>query len=239
MAPWSGMERDRSVALPRRPAAALPRVRLSPEAVAALRLAWRATWITRALIWAAGLSAVAIWRVSARSHDFDPIGLTSPFGAFGDALVAPSARWDSVWYLAIAGDGYGQGGRPAFFPAYPLLVRAGGWVLGSRLVAGVLISVACFVVALAVLHELTRLELGAGAARWTVIALAASPMSFFFSAVYSESLFLAASAGSLLSARRGRWWWAGALGGVAAATRSAGVVLLVPLVLFAWSARPR
>jgi len=220
------------VALERRAAVALPRP--GPETVAALRLAWRATWTSRVLIWAAGLTAVAIWGVSARSHDFDPAGLTSPFGSFGDALAAPAARWDSVWYLGIAGDGYGAPGRPAFFPLYPLLMRAGGWVLGSRLVAGALISMVCLVIALAVLHELTRLELGAGAARWTMIALALSPVSFFLSAVYSESLFLALSGGALLSARRGRWWGAGVLAGLAAATRSAGVVLLVPLVLFAW-----
>jgi hypothetical protein len=224
------MERDRSVALPARPAAALPRLRLGPERSAALRLAWRATWQSRLLVWAAGLGAIAVWGVSARRHDFDPAGLTSGFGD----LFAPAARWDSVWYLAIARDGYGAPGRPAFFPLYPLLVRAGGWVVGSPLVAGVLISTACLVIGLAVLHELTRLELGAGAARWTVIALAFSPVSFFFSAVYSESLFLTLSGGALLSARRGRWWWAGALGGLAAATRSAGVVLLVPLVMLAW-----
>jgi Mannosyltransferase (PIG-V) len=226
------MERDRSVALDRRPAVALPR--LAPETAEALRAAWRATWMTRVVVWAAGLAAVAIWGVSSRSHDFDPAGLTSPFGSLGDALVAPAARWDSVWYLAIAGGGYGAPGRAAFFPLYPLLAHAGGWVIGSRLVAGALISLACLVVGLAVLHELTRLELGAGAARWTVVALAASPVSLFFSAVYSESLFLAVSAGSLLCARRGRWWWAGALGAAAAATRSAGVVLLVPLVMLAW-----
>ena len=109
------------MALDRRPAVALPR--LAPDSAAALRLAWRATWMTRALVWAAGLGAVAIWGVPARSHDFDPVGLTSPFGSLGDALVAPAARWDSVWYLAIAGDGYGHPGRPAFFPVYPLLVR--------------------------------------------------------------------------------------------------------------------
>jgi hypothetical protein len=221
------MERDRSVALERRPAFALPR--LAPDAAAALRLAWRATWLSRALIWAAGLAAVAIWGVSARMRAFDPAGLTSGFGHLFD----PAARWDSVWYLAIARDGYGAPGRPAFFPLYPLLVRGGGWVLGSPLVAGVLVSLVCLVIGLAVLHELARLELGAGAARWTVIALAFSPVSFFFSAVYSESLFLALSGGALLSARRGRWWWAGALGAAAAATRSAGIVLLVPLVLFA------
>src|SRR6185436_6854967 len=100
-----------------------------------------------------------IWDTSGRETDFDPRGLTRPFGAFGDLLVGPAARWDSAWYLAIAGDGYGEGQRAAFFPLYPLLVRAGGWVLGSPVVAGLLVSTTCLVVALAALHELTRLEL--------------------------------------------------------------------------------
>jgi hypothetical protein len=38
------------------------------------------------------------------------------------------------------------------------------------------------------------------------------------------------------AARTDRWTWAGVLGGLAAATRSAGVVLLVPLVLLWWDA---
>jgi hypothetical protein len=66
-------------------------------------------------------------------------------------------------------------------------------------------------------------------------------MSFFFSAVYSESLFLALSIGAVYAARRERWAWAGALGLLAATTRSAGVLLLVPLaMIYLWDAgRPR
>jgi hypothetical protein len=213
--------------------------RLGAEAAAALRLAWRATLASRAVVWAAGIGALLVWGTSGREHDFDPFGLTRPFAAFGDLVFGPAARWDSSWYLGIAAGGYDDPARTAFFPLYPFLVRAGGWLVGSPLVAGVLVSGACMVVALAALHELTRLELGEGAARWTVLALALSPMSFFLSAVYSESLFLALSAGALLAARRDAWWWAGALGGLAAATRSAGVVLLVPLALLAWREGPR
>src|SRR4051812_22617134 len=226
------MERDRTGAIG---ALDLPRVRLGEGAA----IAWRAAWTSRCAIWAAGLAALAVWQRSGREHDFDPRGLTQPFGALGDALAAPSAAWDSVWYLSIAGDGYADPQRSAFFPLYPLLVRAGGWVLGSPLVAGALLSLGCFVVALVLLHELTRLELGDGAARWTVLALAWSPMSFFFSAVYSEALFLAVSVGALLAARRGLWWVAGLLGALGAATRSAGVVLVVPLALLMLAQRPR
>jgi Mannosyltransferase (PIG-V) len=234
------MERDRSGAIAWRPVAGMPALRVGAEFAAALRLAWRATWTTRLLVWAAGVGALLVWGTSGREAGFDPAGLTAPFGAFGDLLAGPAARWDSSWYLGISISGYGgDPSRAAFFPLYPLLARGGGWIVGSPLVAGALISCACLVVALAALHELTRLELGEGAARWTVLALALSPMSFFFSAVYSESLFLALSVGALLAARRERWWWAGVLGGLAAATRSAGVVLLVPLALLAWRQGPR
>jgi len=64
----------------------------------------------------------------------------------------------------------------------------------------------------------------------------------FFSAVYSEALYLALSIGCVYSARTGRWAWAGALGALGAATRSAGVLLVVPLAVM-WLAqadgRPR
>jgi hypothetical protein len=226
------MERDRTVAIG---AFTLSRPRASP----AVAWAWRAVWTSRLAIWAGSLVCLALWERSGRESDFDPSGLTQPYGPLGDALAAPAAAWDSVWYLAIADGGYADPQRAAFFPLYPLLVRGGGWLVGSSLVAGALVSAACFMVALVVLHELTRLELGAGAARWTVLALAWSPMSFFFSAVYSEALFLAVSVGALLAARRERWWLAGTLCALGAATRSAGVVLVVPLALMMLEQRPR
>ena len=45
----------------------------------------------------------------------DPAGLTAPFGGLGDLLVAPAARWDATWYLAIASGGYDDATRTAFF----------------------------------------------------------------------------------------------------------------------------
>ncbi|MEA2385385.1 MAG: hypothetical protein QOH72_5356, partial [Solirubrobacteraceae bacterium] len=164
--------------------------------------------------------------------------VTRPFGPAGNALAAPLARWDSVWYLAIANDGYPADDprRAAFFPLYPLLVRAANAVVGAPIVAGALVSLVCFGVALLVLHRLTELELGAPAARATVWAIALFPGAVFFSAVYSEALYLALSVACLYAARTRRWAWAGALGALGAATRSAGVLLLVPLAVL-WLAR--
>jgi hypothetical protein len=215
-----------------------------PRAAAAswrpdLAVAWRALWISRLLVWAAGLGAIGIWGVQAAHRAaFDPGGVTRPFGALGDLLVGPAARWDAVWYLNIANDGYGPNGdRDAFFPLYPLLVRGGGWLCGSPVAAGIAISLAAFLVALAAFHRLAVLELGADAARWAVLGLALFPGSLWFSAVYSESLFLMVSVGAVLAARQRRWVVAGVLGALAAATRSAGLVLLVPLALLWLDAR--
>jgi hypothetical protein len=75
-------------------------------------------------------------------------------------------------------------------------------------------------------------------ARLAVLLTAFAPMAFFLSAVYSESLFLALSVGVFWAARQGRWAIAGALGALGAATRSAGVVLLVPvLILYLYGPR--
>jgi hypothetical protein len=192
----------------------------------------RAVVLSRLLVWGAGLLALALFGLSARAGDFDPSGLLSPYGEPLDTLVAPGARWDSTWYLAVAHDGYGSDpARPAFFPLYPLALR----LLGSDIAGGMALSLACFAVAAVLLHRLTTIELGAAAAGPAVTAMALFPGSLFFSMVYSEALFLALSLGAVYAARTRRWPWAGALGALAAATRSAGVVLLLPLALLWWA----
>jgi hypothetical protein len=207
---------------------------------AALADAWRALWISRLVVWVAGVGAVAIWGLMGRHRAFDPTGVTDPFGPLGDALVAPAARWDATWYLDIAHAGYGaDAAKPAFFPLYPLLVRISGALTGSDLVGAILVSTACLAAALYALRRLTALELGEDAARAAVLLCALFPMAFFFSAVYSEALFLALSLGSVYAARTDRWAWAGALGALAAGTRSAGILLVVPLVLLAVRGRRR
>jgi hypothetical protein len=168
--------------------------------------------------------------------------LTHPFGATGDALLSPLARWDSVWYLGIAESGYeqgppgtGPGPRAAFFPLYPLLVRAVGEAGGASpqalLVASYAVSLAAFLGALYLFHRLVALELGRRFAGPAILLLATFPAALFFGAPYSESVFLLVSVGAFYAARTGRWAWAGALAAAASATRSAGILLLVPLVL--------
>ncbi len=164
--------------------------------------------------------------------------------AIADPLLAPLARWDSVWYLRIADSGYGDSpARAAFFPLYPLLVRGVGTLFGGSngalLVAAYLVSLAAFMAALVLLHRLAELELGRRLARPTLLLLAFFPAALYFGAPYSESLFLLLAVGVFYAARTGHWAWAGACAGLASATRSAGLLLLIPLALIWWSSRPR
>ena len=213
-------------------------VRATVSADAALADAWRALWASRLLVWVSAVVAVLLFGLSDRADDFDPAGLTMPFGATGDVLAAPLGRWDSVWFLSIAQDGYDDGARTAFFPLYPLLVRIAGAPFGSGLIGGALLSTLALGAALVLLHRLVALDHDRAVARNAVLVTALFPMSFFFSAVYSESLFLALSIGAVYAARRERWAWAGLLGLLAATTRSAGVLLLVPLaMIYLWDAR--
>jgi hypothetical protein len=223
------------------------RLRADTARMAAVRDCWRALWISRLIVLVAGVGAVAVFGVGRARSAFDPAGITSGFGWLGNLLAAPVARWDAVWYLVIAHYGYrpqlaafGTGSRAAFFPLYPLGVRALSELGAPPIAAGVALSLAALAAALYGIHRLSTLELGrlAGhsvyrgdAARLAVLVTALAPMAFFFSAVYSESLYLALSVGLFWCARQGRWGWAGVLGALASATRSAGLVLVVPMVV--------
>ncbi len=151
------------------------------------------------------------------------------------------ARWDSDWYLKIAEQGYSwPSSTPAFFPLYPLVVAALGFVfLDHFLLAGVVVSLVAGAAAFVLLYRLTAARLGTAAAQRTVLFLALAPTSLFFGAVYSESLFLLLAVATFLAAERGSFWRAGCLAGLALLTRSAGVALLPALVVFAWRSPDR
>jgi len=235
------------------------RLRADPARMAAVRESWRALWVSRLLVWVAGVGTLVTLGFGPVRGAFNPPGVTRGFGWLGDLLAAPAARWDAAWYLVIAHYGYHPelgvytAPRTAFFPLYPLGLRSISWLGVPPVLAGVLLSLAALALALYGIHRLTSLELGtraridgkparvdrvADAARLAVMLTAFAPMAFFFSAVYSESLYLALSVGLFLSARRGRWMWVGVLGALAGATRSTGLVLALPaLMLYVYGPR--
>jgi hypothetical protein len=222
---------------------------LEAERMLAVRDSWRALWSSRALVWIAGVGTLLTFGFGPVRTAFNPPGVTKGFGWLSDLLAAPAARWDSAWYLVIAHYGYRPelgsftASRTAFFPLYPLGLRGLSSSGLPPVLAGVLLSSLAFALALYGIHRLSTLELATSArvslprpqarevARLAVMVTAFAPMAFFFSAVYSESLYLALSVGLFWSARHGRWGAVGVLGALAAATRSAGVVLALPAVI--------
>ncbi|HEX2162251.1 MAG TPA: mannosyltransferase family protein [Thermoleophilaceae bacterium] len=204
----------------------------------AVRMAWRAfAWSRLAIFAVAVFSALTAGAALERNAGkFDVPAVTGPLGGFGDLLFSPLARWDAVWFLTIANDGYdgADSARHAFFPLYPMLARVlavfGGGGTGPMLIAAYVVSLAAFFAALVLLYRLTALELGRRAAWPTLLLLCVFPASLYFGAPYSESLFLLCSVGAFYAARSGSWAWAGVAAAGASATRSAGVLLLLPLV---------
>jgi Mannosyltransferase (PIG-V) len=147
--------------------------------------------------------------------------------AFGHLFLGVFARWDAGWFLRIAEHGYDTKQSAAFFPVYPLCVRALAFVLRSHLAAGFVISLAAAGGAAAILYRLSR-------SRDAVVLLALYPIAYVFTSVYSDGLFLLFAVAAFDAAVRGRSLAAGVLGGLAVATRLLGLALLPALVVLLW-----
>ncbi|HEX9313042.1 MAG TPA: mannosyltransferase family protein [Actinomycetota bacterium] len=199
----------------------------------------------RVLMWVVALVAVAVFpHAPAGGFDSKILGhIPGPVSVPGwpAHAIAPGwqnlftawERFDALWYLRIAAHGYAShDGSAAFYPLFPLTVRAVSFVIGGHpLAAGLLVANGAFLGALIALYLLTSDELGEETARGSVLFAAVFPTAFFFVSPYSESLFLMLAVVTLWTARRGRWEVAGLAGALAALTRNVGVLLVLPLVV--------
>jgi hypothetical protein len=152
------------------------------------------------------------------------------YAASSNPLLAVWGRWDAEHYLGVARYGY-SGTEPAFFPLYPLLIRIAGAFTGSQLVAGLIISNAASFFALLYLYKLIEHEYNRHVAQRATFYVSIFPTAIFFSAVYSESLFLFLTVASFYYVRERRWLMAGVFGFLAALTRAEGVLLAAPLFI--------
>src|SRR4051812_14105243 len=155
-------------------------------------------------------------------------------------LVNLPYRFDAGWYLGIARDGYewsrGQRGQQsiAFFPAYPLAVRAVRATARVRLITAAMITtLAAALGGFVYLYRLAREDLDDERARTAVVLLATYPFAVFFSAPYSESIFLLASVGAWFHFRRRNAVRAAIFGLVCGLARPNGALLSIPLALMA------
>jgi hypothetical protein len=155
--------------------------------------------------------------------------------------VNMSSRWDAGWYIEIARDGYryepGSPGNAAFFPLYPMLIRAIHTLLFLPandywwLVTAIGLSNTVLLIGLTYFRALLAMDFNEEIASRATIYLLIFPTTFFFSAVYSESLFLALTVGAFYYARTNRWLLACTLAALGTLTRSQGIILALPLLI--------
>ena len=141
---------------------------------------------------------------------------------------------DSKHYFDIARSGYSVTNEAGeildlvFFPGYPVLTGMLMMAL-PEVLSGYLAAWIPFLIAGMTLYRLFRLDYDRRKSLRILLWMCLLPGAVFYSYPMSESLFLAAAAGTVYTARTRRWFAAGVCGFLAAFTRSTGLLLLVPL----------
>jgi hypothetical protein len=196
------------------------------------------------LVSRAGVLAVGV--IAAFTIGYDPPPNESAVWRIAaDPLRNLLARWDTFWYLDIATRGYRWNGNVlqqqniVFFPLYPMLMRLGGLSIGGHpIAAGLFVSLAAFFCALVYFWRLVAEELDEATASRATMLLCAFPFAVYFSAVYTESLFLLAIVGAFFHLRRREFARAACWGLAAGFVRPNGFLLAAPAAWFAITMPP-
>ncbi|MFG2193259.1 mannosyltransferase family protein [Streptomyces sp. NPDC048639] len=206
----------------------------------------RLTRTDRDVLWLYLLTRVGLWVTAYAARWLFP--------SEGDArdpgpVLAPFEQWDWAHYLHVARNGYFPGetgasrstpdNRVAFFPGFPLLLRAVHVVVPHWTLAGLLISFVAGAVAVLALARIAGLYLpDPRVGRRAVTFLLLSPCAVFLSAGYTEALFLALALPAWLAAHRCNWPLAAALTALATTVRVSGLFLAAAIAVhFLLSAR--
>lgn len=143
-------------------------------------------------------------------------------------------HWDALRFLTTAEHGYDSSdstpNATAFFPLFPLAIRAVTALGINAVVAGLAIAALGSWVALAYLYRLAESD-DPGTGRSALLYLALWPTAVFLIAPYSESLFLAGAIAAFYYARAARWHLVGVPAAVAMGSRFAGLFLVAGLAV--------
>ena len=190
----------------------------------------------RDVLWLYLLTRAGLWTTAYCTRWLFP---ASPDTHHPAPVLAPWRQWDWGYYLHIAQQGYFPGGtgpgtvgrdnREAFFPGFPLALRAVHTVVPDWTAAGLLISFVAGAVAVLALARIARLDPDGRArpddGRSTVLFFLLSPCAVFLAAGYTEALFLALALPARLAARRADWRLAAIHTALACTVRVSGLFL--------------
>ncbi len=147
-------------------------------------------------------------------------------------LLAVWRRWDAVHYLNLAYNGYEavQPGSTVFGVLTPLVLRVAALPFSGLSapidVGSIVVQTLAFGAALTLLYRFCTVyfddeHLGLA----SIMAMALMPLSFYFAAPMSESLYLLLALAVAYASLRGRWLAAALFGFLAVLSRSQGVIL--------------
>jgi hypothetical protein len=167
-----------------------------------------------------------------------PLGLVS--GVF--------TQWDGLWYLEIVRSGYPRSippdityfqleARAAFFPMYPMLVRALDPVIpGGDTIAALFVNFVLSIGAVVLVGVLARRLFDTDVAERAMVLFAVFPGSFVLSYAYAEALLIVLAALCLWFLLDDRWLLAGIAAALATATRPNGIALVAACAVAAFIA---
>lgn len=168
-----------------------------------------------------------------RFHHKNP---QAPVVRLDEYVVMGWVGWDSSWYMRIARDGYeytpGQQSSVAFFPLYPLAIRAMERLGPDVYQSGVLVTLLCgpLAILLFLRWARTRVEDETTALQASLL-LALYPFTFFlYGVMYSDALFLLLVVGAFLLLEKGHLVPAVLLAAVATAARPVAPAVVLGLI---------
>lgn len=164
-----------------------------------------------------------------------------PGSVMRDKLLA----WDASWFVRVAQDGYptsyeygpnGEllGSTLAFFPGYPMVIRAVAAVTGlDHATAAIALAWTFGAIGAVLLCALATRLWNRRVALALVALVCVQPMSVVFTMAYSEPMFLALVLAAFLAVHKEWWLLGGFFGFLAGLTRPTGAALALAMIVAA------
>jgi hypothetical protein len=153
------------------------------------------------------------------------------------------AQWDAGWYGEIAKNGYwiapGQQSPVAYFPFYPLLIRALTWLGVNRWVAAVGITICAGVAGLSLIHRWFAKVAPAQATTAWLLLVSYPYACYLYGIVYSDAVFLLLVVSAFVALESDAPIAAAVLGACATACRPVAPAVVAGLVVRSLERRRR
>lgn len=175
-----------------------------------------------------GMFSLAIrWLIYGISYEFLNTNLS--FAECIQKIFASSG--DAPHYLYLAEHGYTAMGDKAnlivFYPLYPVLIKLFQIFLRDYFVSAVVVSNLAFILASCVFYELLRLDFKKEQSFYGLLLMLAAPFTMFYSAVFTESVFILCTVLCLYFIRTKKPLWMAISGFLACLSRTQGIILVV------------